>query len=297
MIFVADAGWPSCRTPSALISHRSPSRVQYPSPKPPSESKIQVLNWCFTGVPSDPLRAAEDRLALGLHGEFADQEVAVVGPLAGGVDDCVLALVDPVPDQPFQLLEAVVGAQVMGELVADGGLEPLAVFLDVDDGEASDLGHRTGPGRRDGRPPLLECRVGAEEAQGVHLDRDRAAGGFGERRGELSADGGAALGPLAVLVNDQGILCKSRRGGGGVALIECLCECRDEIGDRLFIVAEICRPSWRPKGAFPSARIPGRPGPGKSRARARPATDRRVSFLSLLFTVRGQRLAVLDRRT
>ena len=59
------------------------------------------------------------------------------------------------------------GGEVMGKLVADGGLEPLAVFLDVDDGEASDLGRLTGPGRRDRRPPLLERRVGAEETQGV----------------------------------------------------------------------------------------------------------------------------------
>src|SRR3954468_14577024 len=41
-------------------------------------------------VPADPLRAAQDRLAVGLHGEFAEQEVAVVGPLAGGMHDRVL---------------------------------------------------------------------------------------------------------------------------------------------------------------------------------------------------------------
>ena len=108
---------------------KAPLRVEYPG-----------LELALDGVPSDPLRAGEDRLALGLHGEIADQKVAVVAPLAGGVDDCVLALVDPVADQPFQLFETVVGAQVMVSLVADDGLEPLAVFLDVDDGEASVLG-------------------------------------------------------------------------------------------------------------------------------------------------------------
>ena len=41
-----------------------------------------------------------------------------------------------------------------------------------------------------------------------------------------------------MLVNDQGILRKGRRGRGGVARIECLRECRDETGDRLFIVAK-----------------------------------------------------------
>ena len=140
MIFVADAGM-------AILSHAI--RLDQPAvavarPVPFAKAALGVedpgLELALHRVPSDPLRAAQDRLALGLHGEFADQEVAVVGPLAGGVDDCVLALVDPVADQPFQLLEAVVGAQVMGKLVADGGLKPLAVFLDVDDGEASDLG-------------------------------------------------------------------------------------------------------------------------------------------------------------
>ena len=44
------------------------------------------------------------------------------------------------PDQPLQFLQAVVGGEVVGELVADGGLEPVAVVLDVDGGEAGDLG-------------------------------------------------------------------------------------------------------------------------------------------------------------
>ena len=44
------------------------------------------------------------------------------------------------PTSHSSSFETVVGAQVMGSLVADGGLEPLAVFLDVDDGEASHLG-------------------------------------------------------------------------------------------------------------------------------------------------------------
>src|SRR4051794_33047883 len=92
-------------------------------------------------IPADPLRAAQDWPAVSFHGEFADQEVAVVGPLAGGMDDGVLALVDPFPDQPFQLLQAVVGGQVVRDLVADGRLEPVAVVLHVDGGEPGYLGH------------------------------------------------------------------------------------------------------------------------------------------------------------
>src|SRR5262249_25555617 len=38
MTFVAEACWPSCRTPSALMTHSFPLRVQYPSPNPPWES-------------------------------------------------------------------------------------------------------------------------------------------------------------------------------------------------------------------------------------------------------------------
>ena len=101
------------------------------------------------------------------------------------------ALVDPVTHQPFQLLEPVVGREVVGKLVADGGLKPLAVFLDVNDREMSDLRRLIGPGRRDRRLPLLERRVGPEDAQGVYLDRNGAARAGGERRGEPGADGGA----------------------------------------------------------------------------------------------------------
>ena len=116
-------------------------------------------------------------------------------------------------------------------------------------------------GRRDGRPPFLERRVGAEETEGIDLDFDGAARAAGERCGQPSADGGAAMGPLAKFVNDQGILCKGRRGRGGIAPIERLGECRDEVGDRLFIGGQL----WRPKESDPSAGFPGRSSPGKSR--------------------------------
>ena len=155
----------------AILSH--PIRFDQPSiavarEVPLAEAALGVedpgLELVLHRVPADALGAGENRLALGLHGEFADQEIAVGAPLASGVDDCVLALVDPVSDQPFQLLEAVVGGQVVGVLVADGRLEPVAIVLDVDDREASDL-RRPASGRGDGGLALLERRVGAEETQ------------------------------------------------------------------------------------------------------------------------------------
>src|SRR5262249_49888783 len=107
----------------------------------------------------------------------------------------------------------------------------------VEGGEAGDLGDASRPGRRDGRPPLLERRVGSEDTQRVHRDGDRAAGAVGESRGEPGPDGGAALGALALLVYNQGVLDISRSGGGGVARIERLRERRDQRGERFLVVA------------------------------------------------------------
>src|SRR5262249_26500594 len=107
-------------------------------------------------VPADPLRAREYGLPPGLHGELAIEEVAALGPPAGGGDDRVLALVNPVAHEPFQLLEAVVGGEVVRELVAHGSLQPLPVFLHVDGGEAGDFGSAGSRGRRDRRAALLE---------------------------------------------------------------------------------------------------------------------------------------------
>src|SRR5262249_10837603 len=104
-------------------------------------------------------------------------------------------------------------------------------------GEASDLGHAPRSGRGDGRPPLLERRVGAEETHRVHRDGDGAAGAVGEPRGEPGPDGGAALGAPALLVYDQGVLDLRRGAGTGVARIERLRERRPERGQRLLILA------------------------------------------------------------
>src|SRR5208337_2396473 len=186
------------------------------------------LELALDRVPADPLRAAHHGLALHLDGELAEQEIAIVGPLAGGEDNRLLALVDPFPDQPLQLLEPVVDGQAAGRFIANGGLEPVAVFLHVDCGEAGDLRCPGAAARSDAGPALLECRLQAEEPQRVDLDRDPTAWGILERRGELIADGGTAEGALSLLVDDQGTAREGRGDGPGVAGIECLRERLDQ---------------------------------------------------------------------
>ena len=129
--------------------------------------------------------------------------------------------------------------QVAGRFVANGGLKPVAVFLDVNGGEAADLGCPGAIARSDGGPALLERRLRAEEPQGVDLDRDRAARGVLERRGELVADGGTSKGALALLVDDQGPRREGRGDGRGVAGIECLREGLDQGPDGPGVVGTI----------------------------------------------------------
>src|SRR5271157_5819829 len=197
------------------------------------------LELAIDRVPADPLRAAHHGLALGLDGELAEQEIAVVGPLAGGEDNRLLALVDPFPNQPLQLLEAVVDGQVAGRFVANGGLKPVAVFLDVNGGEAADLGCPGATARSDGGPALLEHRLQAEEPQRVDLDRDPTAWSVLERRNELVADGGTSKGALALLVDDQGPRREGRGDGRGVAGIECFREGLDQGPDGPGVVGTI----------------------------------------------------------
>ena len=54
-------------------------------------------------VPADALGAAQCDAALNLDVELPEQEVAFIRPLAVGLDDPVVALVDPLAEHPFQL--------------------------------------------------------------------------------------------------------------------------------------------------------------------------------------------------
>ena len=145
--------------------------------------------------------------------------------------------------------------QVAGRFVANGGLKPVAVFLDVNGGEAADLGCPGAIARSDGGPALLEHRLQAEEPQGVDLDRDRAARGVLERCGELVADGGTSKGALALLVDDQGPRREGRGDGRGVAGIECLREGLDQGPDGPDVVGTIRAPGGgiAAKAAFAGA--------------------------------------------
>src|SRR4051812_747291 len=54
-------------------------------------------------VPADALGAAQCDPPLDLDVELPEQEVALIRPLAVGIDDPVVALVDPLAEHPFQL--------------------------------------------------------------------------------------------------------------------------------------------------------------------------------------------------
>ena len=107
--------------------------------------------------------------------------------------------------------------------------------------------------------PSSSAVSGPRKRSDVDLDGDRAPGIVGERRGELVADGGAALGPLALLVDDEGRLRVGRGGGRGVARVERLDERIEKRLDRLLVVAPTGGGA-RPPARLASARRPDRPG-------------------------------------
>ncbi len=270
MMLVADTGCPSWPTPSTLTTHWLPVRREVAFAVAALGVEDPGLELSLEWVPADPLGAREDGPSLGLHGELAIEEVAAFGPRAGGRDDRGLAFVDPVAHEPLQLLEAVVGGEVLRELVAHGGLPPLSALFDVDGREAGDLGCTGTRGRRDRGAALLEGRLRAEETERVDLDGDRAPGIVGERCGVLVADGGPSLDSPASLVDDDRRLGVRGGGGLGVASVECLDELIEKRLDRLLVVAptepEMSQPPDRPALA---SSTPGRLGPGRSR-RSRP---------------------------
>ena len=189
------------------------------------------------GVPADPLGAREHGLAPGLHGELAVEEVAAVGPLAGRGDDRVLALVDPVADQPFQLLEALVGGEVVRRprrgRPTGASWPPCLTYTAV----KRVISGPSPAGRRDRRPAYLDGRLRTEEAEGFDPDGDRAPGVVGERGGVLVADRGAALDPVAVLVDDDRRLLSFKWPRGcGIARVERLGELFEKHPDGFLIL-------------------------------------------------------------
>ena len=197
-----------------LTTQRSPSRLHRPSPKPPSESNSQDRNCRASG--SQPIRwlTVITVLPATLDRERADQEVPVLRPSAVDPDLGVGALVDPLADHPFQVLEPVVGADERVGLLADAGDQPAAVALDEQHRVPARLG-RPLVGR-DRRSSLLLGDVRAEEPDRLDLDRDLHARAGGERLGEPPLDQLAALVARAVRLDDLRVL--GEQGGQGLAV-------------------------------------------------------------------------------
>ena len=82
---VNETDCPSDRTPEPWTTQRSPSRDSSPLGEPAAVVEDPHAELLPLGVPADALGAAQGDAALDLDVELPEQEVAVVGPLAGGV--------------------------------------------------------------------------------------------------------------------------------------------------------------------------------------------------------------------
>src|SRR5690606_26576540 len=86
-------------------------------------------------VPADPLNARHDELASDPQFEASEEEGAVLRPVADGLNLALVVLVDPLAEQPLQVLQVLVSrlpVLLVGHWeVADVVLKPFAVDLDV----------------------------------------------------------------------------------------------------------------------------------------------------------------------
>ncbi len=131
--------------------------------------------------------------------------------------------------------------QAGDRFIANGGLQPVTLFLDVYGDEPADVGYSSAVARSDGGPAFLECRIGAQEPQRGDLEGDLAARGVLERGGELVTNGGTTLGALTLLVDDQGPRGESRGGCPGIAGIESFRERLEQSPDGLLVGGAILR--------------------------------------------------------
>src|SRR5205823_15006092 len=116
------------------------------------------------------LRAGEDAPATELEVEVADQERLGRIPATGRLRDGPVPLVDPLAEEPFEVLE-VVGGLLLGRLigeVVDARLEPSTVPADVEG--VITAGFRGLVARADRGVPLLQGDVRAQEPDAVRRD-------------------------------------------------------------------------------------------------------------------------------
>src|SRR5262249_31165923 len=172
-------------------------------------------------VPADALDAGDRDLPPDLGGERPDQCGPVLGPLAARLHLAMVALVEPIADQPLELLEVLArvggGRALIERGLAEIVLEPTAVPLDVGHGVVGALRGRGGVGRRGGRGPLLDGGLPAEEPEGLDADRQRLARGLARACGGVPGERVAALDALAPGPDDPSFVGEQRREGRRLA--------------------------------------------------------------------------------
>ena len=112
-----------------------------------------------------------NRCGAGAHGVFAadleleilEEEIAILAPAAGRMDDHAPTVVDPLTYQPGQRLELLVAGGWLTFLVASHGHEPLALALHVNHCVAIVLGRLVLAGGLLGRA-FFDGEVRTEEA-------------------------------------------------------------------------------------------------------------------------------------
>ena len=185
---------------------------------PPFRIKDPRLELVCQRIPTDALRAVQERPAGDPHRELADQKVLVGAPAAGGMHHRVIAFVNPIPQHPLQFLEPFVRGRGLVGLFGNVGVQPAAVAANVQDDVPRDLAAAVAR-KRQGAAGFLGD-FGAEKAKRLdgHLDR-RTRIGF-ERLGESRGDRLAAANRLARLIGDLRVIREQVGNRAGVSFVE-----------------------------------------------------------------------------
>ena len=238
-----------------LIAVPGPKRVAV-TPVGIEDPRLDLLGQ---GVPADPLRHVHDGLALDVNHEVAEQEVLVVRPATGRVNDRIRAFVEPFAEHPFQLLEPLVVGKAGRVLFADAGMQPSPPLLHIENRVVAKVA---------GSPPLGLTRVwpsslatsGPRKRSDASEDLDRGPFPLVEECGIEVLDRGTALDSFAVFVDQFGVIGVEGRHRLGVAGVERAGERLGDLLDGLFILGPMRWKGLRPgpSGRHPRLRPPDR---------------------------------------
>src|SRR5208282_310274 len=126
--------------------------------------EIPGLDLARLGVPADEHRAGRRLFTLDLGIVGSDEVAVVVGPADIGLNLVVAAVINPVADHPLQLLEPLIGGDILGRgrEFSDLGRLPLAVLANQERAEAREL-RSVALGRGKPRLSFHPCDVGRDE--------------------------------------------------------------------------------------------------------------------------------------